>query len=55
MFRGKESSNRIEFWCFGLPVALHRGQVGGEVSRDILGYGGVPTCTHMHTHGGTHV
>ena len=38
MFRGKESSNRIElsrlvqdllnFWCFGLPAALVRGQVG---------------------------
>ena len=41
MLRGKESSNRIEFilissgliefWYFGLPVALGREQVGGGV------------------------
>ena len=61
MFRGKEPSNRIElsrlvqgllnFWCFGLLVALGRGQVGG-------GMGGVPhtcTCTHMHAHAHTHI
>ena len=57
MFRGKESSNRIElsrlvqdllnFWCFGLPAALGRGQVGGGASG---GMGGVPTHTHMHVH-----
>ena len=64
MFRGKESSNRIElsrlvqdllnFWCFGLPAALGRGQVSGGASG---GMGGCPhthanahACTHMHTH-----
>ena len=57
MFRGKESSNRIElsrfssglieFWCFGLPAALGRGQVGGGASG---GMGGVPTHMHMHVH-----
>ena len=55
----------VEFWCFGLPVALGRGQVVG-VSGDIWGHGGVTTCMHMHTnacieiangrrHGGIHV
>ena len=52
MFRGEESSNRIEiswlvqdFWCFGLHVALQRGQVGGEVSGSM----GCPhTCAHTH-------
>ena len=65
MFRGKESSNRIELslissrvieiWCFGLPAALGRGQVGGGVSWGIWGHGGCPpthmhacTCTHTH-------
>ena len=51
MFRGKESSNRIlissrliQFWCFGLPVALGMG--GGW---------GIPPhmCTCMHTHAHT--
>ena len=60
MFKGKESSNRIElsrlvrlieFWCFGLPAALGVGGLGrwgwGVV-------GGCPphmctcTCTHAH-------
>ena len=62
MFRGKESLNRIElsrlvqdllkFWCFGLPAALGREQVGGG---GIWGHGGCPpthahacTCTHAH-------
>ena len=52
-FRGHKSSNRIElsqfvqelFWCFGLPVALGKGQVGGGG-----GMGGVPTHMHMHAH-----
>ena len=53
MFRGKESSNRIELsrlvqdllnFGFGLPAALGRGQVGG-------GMGVSPhTCTYTHTH-----
>ena len=34
----------MEFWCFGLPPALGRGQVGG-------GHGGCPsTHAHAHTH-----
>ena len=63
MFRGKESSNRIEIsWLvqnllnFGLPAALRRVQVGGDVSRGILGHGGCPhTCTHACTHKHTHM
>ena len=59
MFSGKESSiilissRVIEIWCFGLPVALGRGQVGGGVSGGIWGHGVSPhayTCMHMHTH-----
>ena len=63
MFGGKESSNRIEisrlvqellkFWCFGLPAALGRGQVGGGVSGGIWGHGGCHH-THTHTHACTH-
>ena len=45
------SSRVIEIWCFGLPVALERRQVGGGVSG---GMGGVPTCTQMHVHAHTH-
>ena len=51
------SSRVIEIWCFGLPAALGRGQVGGGVSGGIWGHGGCPhmhaharACTHMHTH-----
>ena len=40
------SSGLIEFWCFGLPVALGRGQVVGGV----WGHGGVPMHMHTHTH-----
>ena len=61
MFRGKESLNNliisissglIEFWCFGLPAALGKGQVGGEASG---GMGGCPhthayTCASTHAH-----
>ena len=56
MFRGKESSNRIElsrlvqdieFWCFGLPVALGVGD--GWMGLGAGGWLGVPH-THMHTH-----
>ena len=59
MFRGKESSNRIElsrlvqdieFWCFALPAALG---VGGWVDGGGGWLGGAPhTCAHarMHTH-----
>ena len=52
MFRGKESLNRIElsrlvedieFWCFGLPVALG---VGGVC----MGVGGSWGCPHIHAH-----
>ena len=42
------SSGLIEFWCFGLPAALGRGQVGGGAS---WGMGVSPhTCTHTCTH-----
>ena len=47
------SSRVIEIWCFGLPVALGRGQVGGGVSGGIWGHGGCPhmhACTRTHTH-----
>ena len=64
MFRGKESSNRIElsrlvqdllnFWCFGLPAALGRGQVGGGCLEVFGGMAGVPTHMHMHVHARTH-
>ena len=56
MFRGKESSNNriisissglIEFWCFGLPAGLGKGQVGGGHLGE---WGAVPTHTHMHAH-----
>ena len=43
------SSGLIEFWCFGLPVALGKGQVGMGVSGGIWGHG-VSPHTHMHTH-----
>ena len=46
------SSGLIEFCCFGLPVALGRGQVGGGVSGASGGMGGVPP--HMHAHARTH-
>ena len=58
MFRGKESSNRIElsrlvqdfeFWCFGLPATLGRGQWVLGVWEH-LGAWGCPTCTHTHAH-----
>ena len=60
MFRGKESSNRIElsrlvqdllnFAVLGSLWLWQRGRwVGG-----IWGHGGVPTCTHMHVHAHTH-
>ena len=59
VFRGKESSNRIkisrlvqdiEFWCFGLPVALGRWQVSGGC----LGtWGCVLTHMHMNMHAHT--
>ena len=59
MFRGKESSNNriisinlglIEFWCFGLPAALGREQLGGG---HLWAWGVSPhtcTCTRMHAH-----
>ena len=65
MFRGKESLNNriisissglIEFWCFGLPAALGRGQVGGGVSGASGGMGVSPhTCTRMRMHAHTHI
>ena len=61
MFRGKESSNRIElswlvrvieFWCFRLPAALVGG--GGWVDGGEGWLGGAPTHVHMHAHACTH-
>ena len=43
------SSRLIEFWCFGLPVAL---RVGGCLDDGGGGWGYPPhmcTCTRMHT------
>ena len=65
VFRGEESSNRIklsrlvqgliEFWCYGLPAALERGQVGGGCLGASVGMGVSPhVCTHMHMHGHAH-
>ena len=64
MFRGKESSNRIEyldkrvieFWCFGLPAALGvgggwMGDGGGWMGVGVVG--GCPTHVHMHVHART--
>ena len=64
MFRGKESSNRIELsWLvqellkFGVLGSL-RLWGGGRWVGGCLGVsggmGGVPTCTHTHTHTRTH-
>ena len=59
MFKGKESSNRIEisrlvqdieFWCFWLPAALGGVGVGGWG-----GCGVPPTHMHMHTHAHMHM
>ena len=64
MFRGKESSNRIElsrlvqellkFGVLGSLQLWGGGRWVGGVSRGIWGMGGVPTCTHMHAHACTH-
>ena len=60
MFRGKESSNRfelsqlvqdIDFWCFGLPVALGG---GWWVDGGWGGWGVPPTHLHMHAHACMH-
>ena len=65
MFRGKESSNRIELsrlvqelLKFGVlgSLQLWGGSrwVGGCLEAS-GGMGGVPTCTHMHAHTHAHV
>ena len=65
MFRGKESSNRIElsrlvqdieFWCFWLPVALGVGGGGWMGVGWVDGGGVVGGCppTHVHTHAHAH-
>ena len=69
MFRGKESSNRIELsrlvhdlLNFGVLGSLRLwggGQVGDGGVRGIWGHGGVSphtrTCTHTHAHADTHM
>ena len=60
MFRGKESSNRIElsrlvqellkFGVLGSLQLWGGGRWVGECLGVSGGIGGVPTCTHMHTH-----
>ena len=68
MFRGKESSNRIELsrlvqdlLNFGVLGSLQLWE-GGRWVGDIWGHGGCPhthahahACTHMHTHTFIHV
>ena len=62
MFRGKESSNRIELsrlvqdlLNFGVLGSL-RLWVGGRWVGEHLGaWGGVPTHMHMHAHAHTHM
>ena len=60
MFRGKESSNRIqlsrlvqELLNFGVLV-FHPAGGGGWVDRGGGWLGGAPTHVHMHTHARTH-
>ena len=69
MFRGKESSNRIElsrlvqdllnFGVLGSLLALGRGQVGGRGCQGHLEAWGVSppthTCTRTHAHAHTHM
>ena len=63
MFRGKESSNRIELsrlvqdlLNFGVLGSLWLWGVGRwGVSGGIWGHGGVPTCMCMHTHAHMHM
>ena len=65
MFRGKESSNRIELsrlvqdlLNFGV-LGFLRLWGGGRWVGGIWGHGGVSphtcTCTHMHAHAHTHI
>ena len=49
------SSGLIEFCCFGLPVALGRGQVGGGCQGYLGAWWSVPQYTHMHAHAHTHM
>ena len=60
VFRGKESSNRIElsqlvqdieFLCFGFPAALGRGQVGRGCLGELWVSQHVHTCMHTHANG----
>ena len=66
MFRGKESSNRIELsrlvqdlLNFGVLGSLQLWGGGRWVGGHLGALGGVPThtctCTHMHTHAHTHI
>ena len=62
MFRGKESSNRIELsrlvqdlLNFGVLGSLQLWGGGRWVGGHLGAWGGVPTCTHMHAHAHTHI
>ena len=62
MFRGKESSNRIELsrlvqelLNFGVLGSLRLWGVGGWVDRGGGGWGVPPTHVHMHVHACTHM
>ena len=65
MFRGKESSNRIElsrlvqellkFGVLGSLWLWGGGRWVGEYLGASQSMGGVPTCMHMHTHTHMHM
>ena len=62
MFRGKESSNRIELsrlvqdlMNFGVLGSLRLWGEGRWVAGHLGAWGGVPTHMHMHAHAHTHI
>ena len=62
MFRGKESSNRIELsrlvqdlLNFGVLGSLRLWGGGRWVGGHLGAWGSVPTHTHMHAHAHTHI
>ena len=62
MFRGKESSNRIELsrlvqelLNYGVSGSLWLWGAGGWVDGGLDGFGGAPTDVHMHARTCTHM